>query len=65
MKKNQRITYPSSDKIYVKGKIHNIDVGMRCVSQLDTIKVVDGVKQVEQNVPVTIYDTRALIRTLI
>lgn len=57
MKKKQRIDYPSSRKIYVKGKIHNIRVGMRSVSQLDTIKVMDGIKQVEQNPAVTLYDT--------
>ena len=57
MKKNQRINYPSSSKTYTQGKIHHIKVAMRSVTQLDTIKMINGVKQVEQNPAVTIYDT--------
>jgi len=57
MKTNQRINYPSSAKVYVKGKIHDIKVGMRSVSLLDTVTVVDGIKKHEGNKPVTIYDT--------
>lgn len=51
------ITYPSSKKIYVKGKIHNIDVAMREVALLDTIKIENGEKKIEKNAPVVIYDT--------
>lgn len=57
MKVNQRISYPSSKKIYIKGKIHNISVAMRQVSLLDTIKVENGEKVREKNHSVTIYDT--------
>ncbi len=51
------ITYPSSKKIYVKGKIHNIDVAMREVTLLDTIKIENGEKKIEKNAPIVIYDT--------
>ena len=57
MKKEHQINYPSSKKIYIKGKIHDVKVGMRSVSLLDTIKIVNGEKISEPNVPVTIYDT--------
>lgn len=57
MKKNQRISYPASRKIYVAGKIHNIKVGMRSVSLFDTIQIVDGKKVNKPNAPVVIYDT--------
>lgn len=32
-----RITYPSSEKIYIPGKIHKINVGMRKIKILDTV----------------------------
>ncbi|NDV64440.1 phosphomethylpyrimidine synthase ThiC [Bacteroides sp. 224] len=57
MKKEQRIIYPSSHKIYQVGKIHDIKVAMRQVSLLDTIRIADGEKKTEENSPVTIYDT--------
>lgn len=57
MKSNQRINYPSSKKIYVSGKMHDIKVGMRSVSLLDTITVVNGEKKAEKNAPVVLYDT--------
>ncbi|NDW19190.1 phosphomethylpyrimidine synthase ThiC [Dysgonomonas sp. 216] len=57
MKTNQRITYPSSTKIYVEGKMHNIKVAMRSVSLHNTVKEVEGEKVIEKNMPVTIYDT--------
>jgi phosphomethylpyrimidine synthase len=57
MKKEQRIEYPSSHKIYVKGKIHNIKVGMRLVELTDTVQIVNGEKSFGKNPPVTIYDT--------
>lgn len=57
MKKNHQITYPSSQKIYVKGKIHDIQVGMRQVTLSDTIIVEDEQHMVEKNRPITIYDT--------
>lgn len=35
-KKNMRISYPSSEKIYVPGEINKIKVGMRKIKLLDT-----------------------------
>ena len=57
MNKEQRIKYPSSEKIYVAGEIHDIKVGMRLVSLTDTVSIVDGNRIVEKNAPVTVYDT--------
>ena len=34
-KKNMRISYPSSEKIYVPGEINKIKVGMRKIKLLD------------------------------
>jgi phosphomethylpyrimidine synthase len=57
MKKNHRVTYPSSEKIYVKGKLHDINVGMRRITLLDTISDEDGRLKKEKNAPVVVYDT--------
>ena len=57
MKKEQRISYPSSHKIYVKGKIHGVKVGMRQVTLTDTVKRMNGRHVAEKNPPVTLYDT--------
>ncbi|MDR0814813.1 MAG: phosphomethylpyrimidine synthase ThiC [Bacteroidales bacterium] len=51
------ISYPASQKIYVKGKIHDIRVGMRKVSLLDTVSVENGQERREKNAPVVVYDT--------
>ncbi|GHT65591.1 phosphomethylpyrimidine synthase [Bacteroidia bacterium] len=40
MQTKYKITYPSSRKIYVKGKIHDIAVGMREISLIDQTSVV-------------------------
>ncbi|MDR1679175.1 MAG: phosphomethylpyrimidine synthase ThiC [Prevotellaceae bacterium] len=47
-------SFPSSKKIFVKGKLHNIEVAMREI-QLSSSKDKDG--NVYQNEPVTVYDT--------
>ncbi|MDR1884525.1 MAG: phosphomethylpyrimidine synthase ThiC [Prevotella sp.] len=52
-----RISYPASRKIHVKGSIHDIRVGMRRISLLDTITVENGIQKKEKNAPVTVYDT--------
>ncbi len=58
MEKNKfRIHYPSSRKIYVQGKLHDIQVAMREVTLLDTITIENGQKIAEPNAPVVIYDT--------
>jgi phosphomethylpyrimidine synthase len=58
-KPNQNIItrdqYPSSKKIYVQGRIHDIQVPMREISQEDTLHKLTG--KIEKNLPVTVYDT--------
>jgi phosphomethylpyrimidine synthase len=49
--------YPSSKKIFVKGKIHDIKVGMREVAVSPTITRSFGVEELIPNPVVTIYDT--------
>ncbi|MDJ1497699.1 phosphomethylpyrimidine synthase ThiC [Cytophagaceae bacterium DM2B3-1] len=46
--------FPGSQKIYVKGNLHDIEVAMREISLTDT-KLSSGSK--ETNAPVTVYDT--------
>ena len=57
MKIKHNIAYPSSKKIYIKGKIHDIDVGMRQITLLDTIWEENGILRNEKNAPVMVYDT--------
>jgi phosphomethylpyrimidine synthase len=57
MQNNIRISYPSSEKIYVPGSIHDIRVPMRRIRLLDTVEIVNGDKRITPNTPVTIYDT--------
>lgn len=53
-----RITYPSSEKIYIPGNIHNIKVGMRKIKILDTvIRDENGQLVHKKNNPVIVYDT--------
>lgn len=53
-----RITYPSSEKIYIPGKIHKINVGMRKIKILDTVtRDEDGELIHKKNNPVIVYDT--------
>ncbi len=49
--------YPSSEKIYIKGKIHDIKVGMRQVLLTDTIRIEKEERKAEKNPPVVLYDT--------
>jgi len=46
--------FPNSKKIYVKGKLNNIEVAMREISLSDT--TMNG-KSLHKNPPVTVYDT--------
>ncbi len=46
--------FPNSKKIYVKGKLNDIEVAMREISLSDT-KLIGG--KTEKNHPVTVYDT--------
>ncbi|MDR2765061.1 MAG: phosphomethylpyrimidine synthase ThiC [Tannerella sp.] len=52
-----KTSYPASRKIYLRGKIHDIKVGMRQISLLDTISVENGIQRREENAPVVVYDT--------
>ena len=50
-------SYPSSEKIYVEGKLHPIKVAMRKIALTPTVKIIYGEKVTTENAPVTVYDT--------
>jgi phosphomethylpyrimidine synthase len=52
-----REPFTGSKKIYVKGKIHNIEVAMREISLSDTVNKFKTTAPVEKNPPVVVYDT--------
>lgn len=53
-----RTPFPSSKKIYVPGKIHNIQVAMREISLTDSKAIFsEGNFAKNENPPVTVYDT--------
>ena len=55
-KKNMRISYPSSEKIYVPGEINKIKVGMRKIKLLDTVTLDrHGERIFKKNNPVIVY----------
>ena len=57
-KNNMRISYPSSEKIYVEGEINKVKVGMRKIKLLDTVTLDENGKKVfKKNNPVVVYDT--------
>ena len=49
--------YPSSEKVYIHGKLHDIDVPMRRIDLTPTVKIVNGEKLTRHNDPVYVYDT--------
>lgn len=51
-----RTPFPASRKVYVKGRLHDIEVAMREISVSDT-RIHNGFGLTEPNVPVTVYDT--------
>ena len=58
MDKNFKISYPSSQKVYMRGQLYpDLRVGMRQVNLTPTVTVVDGKKVAEENAPVMVYDT--------
>lgn len=57
MQNDIKISYPGSEKIYIKGKLHDIEVAMRKIHQLDTIEIVKSEKKTTKNPSITIYDT--------
>ncbi len=53
-----RISYPSSEKIYIPGVNNNIKVGMRKIRLLDTVTLDENGERVfKKNNPVIVYDT--------
>lgn len=50
-------SYPSSEKIYVDGKLHPIKVAMRRINLTPTVKIEGEEKITTENAPVTVYDT--------
>ena len=59
MQDNIRISYPSSEKVYLAGTLFpDLKVAMRRVSQKPTVtKDKEGNKHFKENAPVYIYDT--------
>ena len=58
MDNNIKITYPSSEKVYMSGKLYpDLRVGMRRVRLTPTVDIVDGKKVMTENAPVYVYDT--------
>ena len=58
METNIKFNYPSSEKVYLSGKLYpETKVGMRKVSLTPTITVEGGERRVEPNDPVYVYDT--------
>jgi len=51
-----RTPFPASQKVYIKGQLHNIAVAMREVNLSET-KIHNGFGLTSPNPPVTIYDT--------
>lgn len=57
-KKSIRITYPSSEKIYIPGEINKIQVGMRKIKLTDTVTMdEEGQEVIKKNNPMIVYDT--------
>ncbi len=52
-----RDPFPASEKIYVPGKLHDIQVAMRKITLNDTKLKFNPSAGVEKNDPVTVYDT--------
>ena len=53
-----KISYPSSEKVYILGNIHkDIKVAMRRVKLTPTVSIVNGEKKIKENSPVYVYDT--------
>ncbi len=52
-----KLFYPNSEKIYVKGKLFDIEVPMRKITLTPTVNIVNGERKIEENAPVIVYDT--------
>ncbi len=59
MKDNIKITFPNSEKVYIKGSLFpDIRVGMRRVNLTPTVSIdADGNETRRENAPVLVYDT--------
>lgn len=58
MEDNIRITFPDSEKVYLRGEIYpDVRVGMRRVSLTPTVSIEEGRRVTRQNPPVYVYDT--------
>ncbi len=58
MNDNIKITYPSSEKVYMKGTLHpELRVGMRKVMLTPTVELKNGKQEVHENAPILVYDT--------
>ena len=58
MKSDFKISYPCSEKVYLRGTIHpDIKVGMRLVRQMPTVKIMDGERIETPNPSIYVYDT--------
>ena len=58
MKKDLKITYPNSEKVYLNGIIHpSVKVGMRLVKQMPTVSFKDGERIETPNPSIYVYDT--------
>lgn len=50
----EKAIFPNSEKIYAKGTMHNIKIGMRQINMSDTI---DANNNIIKNEPIVVYDT--------
>lgn len=58
MKADLKISYPGSEKVYLKGAIYpDIRVGMRKVNQMPTVSIKNGERIEKPNPSLYIYDT--------
>ncbi|MCL2041255.1 MAG: phosphomethylpyrimidine synthase ThiC [Bacteroidales bacterium] len=55
--KTDRASCSDFEKIYIKGALHDIHVGMRKVHLTDTVTIEDGEKVFSKNDAVVVYDT--------
>ncbi|MCL2132238.1 MAG: phosphomethylpyrimidine synthase, partial [Lentimicrobiaceae bacterium] len=56
-KKITRTPFPNSEKVYVKGKLFDIEVPMRKINLTPTATVKNGEKSIQDNGYVVVYDT--------
>ena len=58
MNENIKISYPDSEKVYLKGKIYpDLKVAMRKVNLTPTVTIRNGKEERKENAPVYLYDT--------